>query len=214
MRPTRGSCTARHLARSRNLRRVCGKASGAGVAVGALRRLRARRGRSRKSAEAREFGAIVESARSDGEGITRRSGTVHVAVHTGRHGATGRVVQRPVPKTTSPETAGELLERRSRIDVSALLPHVTMPTLVLHARNDVVVPLAEGRLIAARIPSAQFVELDSKNHILLEHESAWERFRAAVSEFAGLSVAATLRIPRSRHSRNANVQFSAWLPRG
>jgi DNA-binding CsgD family transcriptional regulator len=98
-------------------------------------------------------------------------------------------------KTTSPEIAGELLRTRSGIDISALLPHVTMPTLVLHARNDLVVPLAEGRLIAARIPSAQFVELDSRNHILLEHESAWERFCAAVSEFAGLSVAATAEDP-------------------
>jgi len=98
-------------------------------------------------------------------------------------------------KTTSPEIAGELLERRSRIDITALLPRVTMPTLVLHARDDAVVPLAEGRLIAARIPSAQFVELDSRNHILLEHESAWEHFCAAVSEFAGLSVAANAEDP-------------------
>ena len=90
-------------------------------------------------------------------------------------------------KTTSPEIAGELLERRSRIDVTHLLDQVAVPTLVLHARNDVVVPLAEGRLIAARIPSAQFVELDSRNHILLEHEIAWQRFCAAVSEFTGVA---------------------------
>ena len=30
---------------------------------------------------------------------------------------------------------------------------------------------------------AEFVELDSPNHILLEHEPAWERFREAVLEF-------------------------------
>ena len=90
-------------------------------------------------------------------------------------------------KTTSPEIAGELLERRSRIDVTGLLDRVTVPTLVLHARNDGVVPLAEGRLIAARIPSAQFVELDSRNHILLEHEQAWQRFCDAVNEFAGVA---------------------------
>jgi DNA-binding NarL/FixJ family response regulator len=58
-----------------------------------------------------------------------------------------------------------------------------------------VVPLAEGRLIAARIPSAQFVELDSRNHILLEHERAWDRFCAAVSDFAGLSVTANAEDP-------------------
>jgi DNA-binding NarL/FixJ family response regulator len=47
------------------------------------------------------------------------------------------------------------------------------------------VPLAEGRLIASRIPEAQFVELDSKNHVLLESEPAWERFQRAVLEFLG-----------------------------
>jgi pimeloyl-ACP methyl ester carboxylesterase/DNA-binding CsgD family transcriptional regulator len=89
-------------------------------------------------------------------------------------------------KTTSPEIAGNLLERRSRIDVTERLTDVRAPTLVLHAVNDGVVPLAEGRLIASRIPSAQFVELDSRNHILLEHERAWERFCAAVKEFTGI----------------------------
>jgi pimeloyl-ACP methyl ester carboxylesterase/DNA-binding CsgD family transcriptional regulator len=90
-------------------------------------------------------------------------------------------------RTTSPEMAGEILERRSRIDVTSLLERVRAPTLVLHARDDAVVPLAEGRLIAARIPSAQFVELDSRNHILLEHEDAWQGFRAAVTGFLGMS---------------------------
>ena len=98
-------------------------------------------------------------------------------------------------KTTSPEIAGELLERRGRIDVTALLEQVKAPTLVLHARDDAVVPLAEGKLIASRIPSAQFVELDSKNHILFEHETAWKRFCEEVSEFAGVSVAADTEDP-------------------
>jgi pimeloyl-ACP methyl ester carboxylesterase/DNA-binding CsgD family transcriptional regulator len=90
-------------------------------------------------------------------------------------------------RTTSPAIAADLLERRSRIDVTHLLDQVHVPTLVLHARHDVVVPVAEGRLIAAGIPSAEFVELDSKNHILLADESAWNRFCVAVAEFTGLS---------------------------
>jgi len=32
----------------------------------------------------------------------------------------------------------------------------------------------------------QFVELDSRNHVLLEDEPAWSRFQEAVLEFAGL----------------------------
>jgi DNA-binding NarL/FixJ family response regulator len=48
------------------------------------------------------------------------------------------------------------------------------------------VPIAEGHILAAGIPGAQFVELDSKNHILLENEPAWERFCHEVLDFMGV----------------------------
>jgi pimeloyl-ACP methyl ester carboxylesterase/DNA-binding CsgD family transcriptional regulator len=86
-------------------------------------------------------------------------------------------------KTTSGEIAAELREARALVDLSASLHEVHTPTLVLHARNDEVVPFDEGRLVASGIAGAQFVELDSRNHILLESEPAWERFRDAVVEF-------------------------------
>ena len=89
-------------------------------------------------------------------------------------------------KTTSPKIAAELLETRSKINVVEVLERIRTPTLVVHSRNDQVVPLAEGRLLATAIPGAEFVELDSGNHILLESEPAWERFRGAVLEFTGL----------------------------
>jgi DNA-binding NarL/FixJ family response regulator len=60
---------------------------------------------------------------------------------------------------------------------------------VLHARNDAVTPIAEGQFLASRIPGAQFVELDSANHVLLEYEPAWSRFCQAVLEFMGLEAA-------------------------
>jgi DNA-binding NarL/FixJ family response regulator len=41
----------------------------------------------------------------------------------------------------------------------------------------------EGRLLAALIPDARLVVLDSANHILLADEPAWERFLAEVREF-------------------------------
>lgn len=89
-------------------------------------------------------------------------------------------------KTTSPEIAARLLETRATIDVVELLPKLQAPTLVLHSRGDDVIPIAEGHILAAGIPGAQFVELDSKNHILLETEPAWERFCSEVLEFMGL----------------------------
>ena len=89
-------------------------------------------------------------------------------------------------KTTTPEIAAQLLESRTMIDVTALLGKVRAPTLVLHSRNDDVAPITEGQILAAGIPGAQFVELDSKNHVLLEGEPAWERFCDEVLEFTGI----------------------------
>jgi pimeloyl-ACP methyl ester carboxylesterase/DNA-binding CsgD family transcriptional regulator len=86
-------------------------------------------------------------------------------------------------KCTRGEIAAELLAARATVDVSALLPEVAVPTLVLHSRRDEVIPLSEGRLLAAGIPGAEFVELDSRNHVLLEHEPAWSQFRDAVAAF-------------------------------
>jgi pimeloyl-ACP methyl ester carboxylesterase len=60
---------------------------------------------------------------------------------------------------------------------------VSVPTLVLHARDDRRVPLEQGRLLAAAIPGARFVTLDSSNHILLADEPAWTRFLAEVEGF-------------------------------
>ena len=86
-------------------------------------------------------------------------------------------------KTTTGEIAATLFEARSAVDITALLGEVRTPTLVLHARADEPIPIEEGRLLASGIPGAEFVELDSRNHILLEHEPAWQRFKEAVLAF-------------------------------
>ena len=55
----------------------------------------------------------------------------------------------------------------------------------MHARDDRVVPVEEGRLLAALIPDAHFVLLESANHILLAHERAWETFLSEIEAFLG-----------------------------
>jgi pimeloyl-ACP methyl ester carboxylesterase len=49
-------------------------------------------------------------------------------------------------------------------DVRHLLPRVSVPTLVLHRRNDQAVRIAAGRDMASQITGAQFVELDGNDH--------------------------------------------------
>lgn len=89
-------------------------------------------------------------------------------------------------RTAEPEMAVRLLEARGNVDVSRILARVHVPTLVLHARRDEVIPFSEGQFLASSIPGADFLELDSRNHILLRDEPAWSEFREAVSEFAGI----------------------------
>jgi pimeloyl-ACP methyl ester carboxylesterase len=69
------------------------------------------------------------------------------------------------------------------IDVIELLPKVTVPTLVFHCINDKLVPFDQGRRLAASIPNARFVALDSANHALLSREPAWEKFACDMQEF-------------------------------
>ncbi|MGC1316576.1 MAG: alpha/beta fold hydrolase, partial [Pseudolabrys sp.] len=78
--------------------------------------------------------------------------------------------------TTSPENAVRIMQAISNVDVTEMLPRVTVPTLVLHSRNDAWIPFDEGRTLAAGIPGARFVALESRNHALLEGEPAWQKF--------------------------------------
>lgn len=85
--------------------------------------------------------------------------------------------------STSPENAARLESEMHRTDIRALAPLVTTPTLVLHARRDAAVPFEEGRLLASLIPKAEFVALESKNHLPTENEPAWNKFVSAFRRF-------------------------------
>jgi pimeloyl-ACP methyl ester carboxylesterase/DNA-binding CsgD family transcriptional regulator len=85
--------------------------------------------------------------------------------------------------TTSPAMAAKLLDSRADVDVSGLLGKINTPTLVLHVSKDHVIPFQNGQEIAAGIPGSEFIQLDSCNHILLESEPAWDRFREKVLDF-------------------------------
>jgi pimeloyl-ACP methyl ester carboxylesterase/DNA-binding CsgD family transcriptional regulator len=108
-------------------------------------------------------------------------------------------------KTTSGEIAARLLESRARVNIESQLSQVRVPTLVLHARDDAVVPVSEGRLLASGIPGAEFVELDSRNHILLEAEPAWRRFQEAVLDWMQTGAAPTPGVFDSLSAREREV---------
>ena len=87
--------------------------------------------------------------------------------------------------STSPANAERLQLAFGDIDVRDLLAQVRVPTLILHAREDALVPFEAGRALAAGIPGAQFVALEGRNHLLLEREPAWSRLLDQVNAFLG-----------------------------
>ena len=86
-------------------------------------------------------------------------------------------------KTTSPECAVRYWEAVSNLDVRELLSQVQVPTLVMHARDDLMVPIDAGRKMAAGIPGARFIALPGRNHLFLKHEPAAARFFEEINLF-------------------------------
>jgi pimeloyl-ACP methyl ester carboxylesterase len=83
----------------------------------------------------------------------------------------------------SMENAVKLRMAVDDIDVVNLLPKVTVPTIVFHCTRDALVPFEQGRRLAAAIPNAKFVALDSENHALLPDEPAWAQFVGELEAF-------------------------------
>jgi class 3 adenylate cyclase/pimeloyl-ACP methyl ester carboxylesterase len=85
--------------------------------------------------------------------------------------------------SASPECAVRHMQAVAEIDITALLPQVRVPTLVMHASDDGRVPFESGRRLAAAIPGSRFVTLQSKNHFFLPTEPAFHRFLAEIHAF-------------------------------
>jgi len=58
----------------------------------------------------------------------------------------------------SPGTMRPFLDAIAGIDVRAVLPTVSVPTLVLHATGDTTIPVGAGRWLAEHIEGARFIE--------------------------------------------------------
>ena len=84
--------------------------------------------------------------------------------------------------SASGEVAATLLEEALfRVDVREYLPKLTMPTLVLHRRDDKAFPFGCGRELAALLPHAHFIPLPGNIHLPFYGET--EPILDAVNEF-------------------------------
>ena len=82
--------------------------------------------------------------------------------------ATSRAVReawaRHEQSTASPGQAVAISRMAMELDVREILPVISTPTLVLHARDDLVTPIEHGRYLADHIVGSRFVELASRDH--------------------------------------------------
>lgn len=67
----------------------------------------------------------------------------------------------------------------------------------MHSRNDARVPFEQGRQLAALIPSARFVPLEGRNHVLLPGEPAWPQFLNEFRSFLGDAGGSSLALRQS-----------------
>jgi class 3 adenylate cyclase/pimeloyl-ACP methyl ester carboxylesterase len=87
-----------------------------------------------------------------------------------------RDVQRRQETAASPKTQAALLRTLFSVDVRSLLHHLTMPTLVLHGRQDSLAPFAQGRELAAGLPQATFVPFEGQS------SAAWTQRSVIIPE--------------------------------
>ena len=65
----------------------------------------------------------------------------------------------------SPRVAGRIWEAMITPDLRDVVAEVSVPTLVLQRRDDLVTPASQGRYLAERIPGATYVELAGGDHL-------------------------------------------------
>jgi hypothetical protein len=88
------------------------------------------------------------------------------------------------------------------IDVRPILPTITAPTLVIHARDDAGIPVQNGRYLADHIPGARYLEVEGVDH------APWftdpDRILTGIEEFLTGSHAA----PSQSHRALRTVLFT------
>lgn len=92
-------------------------------------------------------------------------------------------VRRHQSAAARPEMQAKLLQAMFSANVEAIVPQITSPTLVIHARQDPYIPFDLGREVALRLPNAEFLPFESTS------PAVWQQRNVAIPElrrFVGL----------------------------
>jgi pimeloyl-ACP methyl ester carboxylesterase/DNA-binding CsgD family transcriptional regulator len=97
--------------------------------------------------------------------------------------------------TSTAKVAEKYLRAMFTLDVKDLAPRVSCPTLAFHSRGDQLILFEQGRKLAALIPGARFVPLESKNHVPFREEPAWQVLVTALRSFLDEDLGASAPAP-------------------
>jgi len=86
-------------------------------------------------------------------------------------------------QTASAENAYGILQMFGSVDVGELLAQVQAPTLVMHCRGDQLVSFERGCSIASKIPRAELVALDGRNHLPQPGDASWVQVQQELRRF-------------------------------
>jgi pimeloyl-ACP methyl ester carboxylesterase len=81
------------------------------------------------------------------------------------------------------ESLGPLVAAMRSFDVRKRLAQISARTLVMHIKDDLVIPKASGAEIALGVPGARFVELPGRSHMIRESEGALQAMFGALDAF-------------------------------
>jgi pimeloyl-ACP methyl ester carboxylesterase len=70
----------------------------------------------------------------------------------------------------SPAAVTTVIRMAGETDVGDIVSSIRVPTLVIHCKNDTLIPIECGRFIARHIPGARLIELPGQDHLFFTHE--------------------------------------------
>jgi pimeloyl-ACP methyl ester carboxylesterase len=118
---------------------------------------------------------MLRGASSDAGEAERRAG-LEVLFHPSAFREAPEVIERMLAQRRAhPHTPAELARRSQGIsiwDVSDVLAHVHVPTLVMTGDADLLVPPENSRLIAERISGAELVSVADAGHCFFQEKPA------------------------------------------
>ena len=87
--------------------------------------------------------------------------------------------------TASPENAVRLRMEYGQVDVREEAARLRVPTLIMHARDELLRPFDDALQLSELIPDCQLVALPSCNHILQTDEPAFAELVRQIDRFLG-----------------------------